>query len=146
MAQAGQVIHGPGGFQLRLVRTGTETDGEVLEMEVTYGGSDALPPEHLHPQQTERFEVLEGTIRAVIDGTEHRYETGETFEVPPGTPHRMGAEQPARMRWETRPALRTAEFFERLYGDGPDSASSAASITEFFAEFNEEIRLTEVAG
>jgi hypothetical protein len=136
------VIKGPGGFELHLVRTGAETDGELLEMEATYPGSDALPPEHLHPQQTERFEVLEGSIRAIIGGTEHRYEAGQVFEVPPGTPHRLGAEEPARMRWETRPALRTAEFFERLFGDGPGSASAAESVPEFFAEFSDEFRLT----
>jgi quercetin dioxygenase-like cupin family protein len=136
------VIKGPGGFELQLVRTGAETSGEVLEMEATYPGSDTLPPEHLHPQQAERFEVLEGSIRAIIGGTEHRYEAGETFEVPPGTRHQMGAEEPARVLWETRPALRTAEFFERLYGDGPDSASAADSIIEFFAEFSDEFRLT----
>ena len=136
------MIKGPGGFELQLVRTGAETDGELLEMEATYPGSDTLPPEHLHPQQTERFEVLEGNIRAIIDGSERRYEAGEVFEVPPGTPHQLGAEEPARMRWETRPALRTAEFFERLFDDGPDSASAAESIPEFFAEFGDEFRLT----
>jgi len=142
VARAGQVIKGPGGFELHLVRTGAETDGELLEMEATYPGSDTLPPEHLHPQQTERFEVLEGNIRAIIDGSERRYEAGEVFEVPPGTPHQLGAEEPARIRWETRPALRTAEFFERLFGDGPDSASAAESIPGFFAEFGDEFRLT----
>ena len=136
------MIKGPGGFELHLVRTGADTGGEVLEMVATYPGSDALPPEHLHPQQTERFEVLEGSIRAIIGGTEHRYEAGETFEIPPGTRHQLGAEEPARMRWETRPALRTAEFFERLFGDGSDSASAAESIAEFFAEFRDEFRLT----
>ena len=114
MAHAGQELEGPDGYRLRLVGTGAETGGEVLEMEATYGRAGALPPEHLHPQQAERFEVLEGTIRAIIDGAEHRYEQGETFEVPAGTPHQMTAEGPARLRWEVRPALRTAEFFERL--------------------------------
>jgi hypothetical protein len=46
------------------------------------------------------------------------------------------------MRWEVRPALRTAEFFERLYGDGPDSAQASGSLAEFMAEFSEEICLT----
>ena len=46
------------------------------------------------------------------------------------------------MRWEVRPALRTAEFFERLYGDGPDSASAAPSPGDFLAEFSDEIRVT----
>jgi hypothetical protein len=54
----------------------------------------------------------------------------------------MASEGPARVRWEVRPALRTAEFFERLHGDGDDSARAAASIAEFLAEFSDEIRMT----
>jgi hypothetical protein len=52
----------------------------------------------------------------------------------------MAAEGPTRMRWEVRPALRTAEFFERLYGSGPDSARELGE--SFFAEFTDEFRLT----
>jgi len=142
MAHAGQEIHGQNGFRLRLVRTAAETGGEVLEMEATYGGTSWLPPEHVHPRQAERFEVLEGTIRTIVGGNERRYGPGETFEVPVGTPHQMTAEGPARVRWEVRPALRTAEFFERLHGEGDDSARAAASIAEFLAEFGDEIRMT----
>ena len=118
----GQVIEGPNGLSLTIERL----DDEVLVMEARYPGDGALPPEH--------FEVADGTLRAVIAGSEHRFEQGETFEVPAGTPHQMGAETPARFRWEVRPALRTAEFFERLYsGDpGPD----------FLEDFSEEVRFT----
>lgn len=142
VAHAGQEIDGPGGFRLRLVRTAAETGGELLEMEASYSGSGLMPPEHLHPRQAERFEVLDGAIRAIVDGAEYGYEAGESFEVPAGTPHQMTAEVPSRVRWEVRPALRTAEFFERLYGDGADSARNAASIAEFLAEFSDEIRIT----
>jgi quercetin dioxygenase-like cupin family protein len=142
MPHAGQVIEGYGGFRLRLVQTAAETDGELLEMEVSYGGTGGLPPEHLHPGQVERFEVLEGTVRTIIDGVERRYRAGEEFEVPAGTPHQMAGDGRARMRWEVRPALRTAEFFERLHGDGPDSASAVPSIADFLAEFGDEIRFT----
>jgi quercetin dioxygenase-like cupin family protein len=134
MAHAGQEIEGQSGFRLRLVRTGAETGGELLEMEATYGGTGALPPEHLHPHQVERFEVLEGAVRAIVGGVERRYGPGEAFEVPAGTPHQMTAEEPSRMRWEVRPALRTAEFFERLYSGG--------SIAALLEEFSEEVRLT----
>jgi quercetin dioxygenase-like cupin family protein len=140
MPQAGQEIEGFGGHSLLLVKTADETGGELLEMEASYSGEAGMPPEHLHPNQAERFEVLEGTMRAIVDGEERVYEVGESFEVPPGTPHQMGAEGPARMRWEVRPALRTAEFFERLYGTGPDSARELGEA--FFAEFAEECRLT----
>jgi quercetin dioxygenase-like cupin family protein len=135
MPHAGQEIHGQDGFHLRLIRTAAETDGELLEMEAAYAGTGAMPPEHLHPNQTERFEVLEGAMRTIIDGTERRYEAGETFEVPRGTPHQMAADGPSRTRWEVRPALRTAEFFEALY------SGAATSNPNFLSEFSDEFRL-----
>jgi quercetin dioxygenase-like cupin family protein len=139
MAHAGQEIGSPGGMRLRFVRTGAETDGELLEMEATYAGDGSMPPMHLHPNQAERFEVLEGSMRTNIGNEERVYEVGEAFEVPPGTPHQMGAERPTRMRWEVKPALRTADFFERLYGEGPDSARQMGE--SFWAEFEDEFRL-----
>src|SRR3954447_10284521 len=140
MAHQGQEIEGFGGHSLLFVKTGEETGGELLEMEASYSGEAGMPPEHLHPKQAERFEVLEGSMRTIIDGEERTYAEGESFEVPPGTPHQMGAEGPARMRWEVRPALRTAEFFERLYGSGPDSAREMGE--SFFTDFAAEFRLT----
>jgi quercetin dioxygenase-like cupin family protein len=140
MAHAGQEIEGFGGHSLKLVKTGDETGGELLEMEASYSGEAGMPPEHLHPNQAERFEVLDGTMRVIIGGEERLYGEGDSFDVPAGTPHQMGAEGPARMRWEVRPALRTAEFFERLYGTGPDSARELGEA--FFVEFDAEFRLT----
>jgi quercetin dioxygenase-like cupin family protein len=142
MAHAGQFIEGHGGFGLRLVQTGAETKGELLEMEAVYSGEAPMPPEHLHPSQVERFEVLEGAMRTIIDGVERRYEPGEPFEVPAGSVHTMAADGPTRTRWQVRPALRTAEFFERLYGTGPGSASQAEDPAAFLAEFSEEIQFT----
>ena len=137
MPHAGQQIDGPGGFRLLLVRV----EGGVLEMEAAYPGGARMPPEHLHPRQAERFEVLEGAVEAVIDGARSRFSAGNVFEVPVGVPHQMApADGPARVRWEVRPALRTAEFFERLYGEGPDSARALGAA--FLEEFSEEIRLT----
>jgi mannose-6-phosphate isomerase-like protein (cupin superfamily) len=88
---------------------------DLLEMEAFYEGTGPLPPAHHHPSQEERFTVLEGRARTVIAGAPRIYETGESFDVPAGTPHQMGGEGPARIHWEVRPALRTAEFFERAY-------------------------------
>lgn len=143
MAVAGEEIHGADGSVLRLITTASDSDGELLEMEASYPGSGFLPPEHFHPNQAERFTVLEGAIRAIVDGAERTYGPGESFDVPAGTPHQMAADVPSRMRWEVRPALRTQQFLERLHGDGPDSARNAASPAEFLAEFSDEVRFTE---
>jgi hypothetical protein len=134
VAEAGQEIEGFGGMRLRLITV----EPDELVMEATYSGEAPMPPSHLHPNQAERFEVLEGAMRTKIGDEERDYEAGEVFEVPTGTPHQMAAQGPTRTRWEVRPALRTAEFFERLYGEGPGSAREMGE--SFFAEFGDVFR------
>jgi mannose-6-phosphate isomerase-like protein (cupin superfamily) len=138
VAQARQEIEGPGGFRLLLVRTGEETGNELLEMEASYAGNGDLPPAHLHPKQVESFEVLEGSVRTVIAGAQRAYAAGESFEVPAATPHQMTADVPARVRWQVRPALRTAEFFERLYAALAGAGEEGVDLLE---EYSDEFRL-----
>jgi quercetin dioxygenase-like cupin family protein len=128
MPHDGQELHGQDGYRLRLI----SISPELLEMEAVYGGTGQMPPLHFHPSQSERFEVLEGTVRTVIAGLERSYEAGESFEVPAGVVHQMAADPPARMRWQVRPALRTAEFFETLY--------SADIPHDFLERFSAEVR------
>jgi quercetin dioxygenase-like cupin family protein len=145
MAQPGEEIRGGGGFRLRFTRTAADTNGELLEMEATYGGTGELPPEHLHPAQVEHFEVLEGAVRTIIRGDEHVYRQGDTFEVPAGTPHQLTSDEPARMRWEVQPALRTEQFFEELYGVGSGGAVGVfLRRTSVLADFRDEFRLTKL--
>ena len=108
MAHSGQDLHGSDGYVLRLV----SIEPELLVMEASYGGTGQFPPKHFHPSQDEHFEVLDGTVRTIVDGEERSYEAGETFDIPAGTVHQLAADPPARLHWEVRPALRTAEFFE----------------------------------
>ena len=116
MAHAGQELHGPDGYVLRLV----SIEPDLLEMEAAYGGTGQFPPRHYHPSQDEHFEVLEGTVRTIVDGVERSHDAGETFDIPAGAVHQLAADPPARLKWEVRPALRTAEFFETVYsGDIP---------------------------
>ena len=132
VAHEGQEVEGPGGVRLRFVQI-TE---ELLEMEQQYPGEGPLPPPHLHPQQAERFTVLDGAVRAVIDGQESRFVAGEVFEVPAGTVHQLGGAGPARLQWEIRPALKSAEFFEELY-----TGAAANDPAAFLERYAEEFRL-----
>jgi uncharacterized cupin superfamily protein len=103
-------------------------------MEAFYSGEGQLPREHLHPIQDERFEVLEGAVRVVIEGEPRRYVAGEAFDIPARTPHQMAGHGVARVRWEVSPSLRTAEFFERAYSDDPGD--------DFLETFADEFQLT----
>ena len=130
MAHEGQELIGHNGFRLKLLRI----TQDVLEMEASYSGKGGLPPEHFHPHQDEHFEVLEGAVRAVVDGEERHYVAGEAFDIPARTPHRMAGDGSARVHWAVRPALRTADLFERTYSDDPGD--------DFLETFAEEFRLT----
>jgi mannose-6-phosphate isomerase-like protein (cupin superfamily) len=138
MPQPGQEIKRANGFVLRIITL----DDELLEMEARYRGDAPLAQSHYHPHQDEHFEVLEGTIHAVIGGVESRHRGGETFVVPAGAPHQMAAEGPTRVRWQVRPALRTAEFFERFYYALDNGFPEGTTREEFLAEYSDVFRLT----
>jgi quercetin dioxygenase-like cupin family protein len=88
-------------------------DADLLEVEASYGPAGRPPPAHLHPRQAERFEVLSGTLTARVAGEERTLSAGDTLDIPAGTAHQMwnSSSEGARVRWETRPAGRTEEWF-----------------------------------
>jgi quercetin dioxygenase-like cupin family protein len=151
MARAGDRLTNPRtGQTLVFRRTSAETAGELVEVEAIYEAGSERPPEHLHPRQEERFEVLEGEMRARVAGEERTLARGDTLTIPPGTPHAMWNEgaAPARLSWQTRPALRTEEFFESFFGLAQDGRVTAAGVPPplhaavLLREYRDEFRLT----
>lgn len=119
----GQVIQWEG-ERLQIVQTGQETNGQVLSMETVREPFEdpnfRLRREdgHVHPLQEERFEIIEGSARFLIDDREVVLQAGESAVVPRNTVHHwmaLGGE-PVRIKAEYRPALETGELFHRLYG------------------------------
>jgi quercetin dioxygenase-like cupin family protein len=80
------------------------------------GGS--VPHAHIHPHQTERFEVLSGTLQGRIGRRAMTVKAGEAIVVPPGVPHtwwnRSDAEVDAII--EFRPALNSEAMFRTIWG------------------------------
>ena len=62
---------------------------DLLEVDGNWGAHGSAPPPHFHPDQDERFEVVEGELTAVVDGKQRTLRPGETLEVPRGAVHRM---------------------------------------------------------
>lgn len=89
---------------------------ELLELEATYEPIEHRPPQHWHPSQDEHFEVLEGTLTAVVDGREVKLRPGDVLDIPRGSVHQMwnsGTER-ARITWQVRPAGRTEQWFRGI--------------------------------
>jgi glyoxylate utilization-related uncharacterized protein len=126
---------------------------EALVVEARYGPTSAAPPEHLHPAQEERFSVLEGTMHTRVAGRERTLRPGDVLDVPAGTPHAMWpGEDGARMRWETRPAGRTAGWFRALdmvwrdAREREDGAPDGAALMRLVGEFSDVFRLAGAPG
>jgi mannose-6-phosphate isomerase-like protein (cupin superfamily) len=92
-------------------------DPLVMEDEVPAGGGRGR--EHVHPSQTESFEVVSGTYTLVVDGEERRLAAGDTAEVPPGSAHKGWTEEGAVLRITFTPALRWEQFVRRLFAGEP---------------------------
>jgi hypothetical protein len=108
---------------------------DLLVMEQAYPSDATGPPPHFHPSQDEHFEVLEGSVKATIDGTDHVFAAGDAFDIPRGTVHTMGPlAGAARIRWEVRPALRTWEFLSEM----PESLEERIA---HVGRYSEEFRL-----
>ena len=94
-----------------------QDDPLVMENEVPAG--DGLRREHLHPEQTEAFEVVSGSYTLLVDGDERTLSAGESAEVPPGAVHCGWTEDGAVLRITFTPALRWEQFVRRLFAGEP---------------------------
>ena len=74
--------------------------------------------EHLHPELTERFTVLEGELTVKRNGVTSTLHAGETMEIPPGTWHDWwnAAGRDALVRVEITPGERFTHMIETLFG------------------------------
>ncbi len=118
------------GSRLIVRKSGAETDGKLLEMEAIYPPQSAAPPYHFHPSQEENFKVLQGSFQTIIGGMEKIYEAGESYSVPVNTPHLMHniSDEEGRLLWQVRPALRTQEFLETMWGLEADEEAGAGGV------------------
>jgi quercetin dioxygenase-like cupin family protein len=115
-----ELVDGATGMRLLVRHAASETSGRFVEWEAAYPPGSPEPPVHFHPNQWERFEVLEGAMVVRLDGVVRTLRAGDRLEVPPGTPHSMwnGSAESTRLLWRTEPALRTEDFFAAAFSLG----------------------------
>jgi quercetin dioxygenase-like cupin family protein len=118
MIHAGDRLENPvTGEVLIFHRTSAQTDGRSVLVETIVRPDGFVAAAHVHPSQTERFEVLEGLLGLRVDGEERLAKPGDVAVVEPGTPHRFwnAGEGDARFLCEVSPALQFESLIETMF-------------------------------
>ena len=94
------------GSEFRITKAGGDTNGEYLEMEWFLPPSTQMPPKHIHPQQREDYEVVEGAFEVFVRDGWQTVRAGESASAPAGEVHtfRVG-DKAVRVRNVHAPAL-----------------------------------------
>src|SRR3954468_17356250 len=117
MITRGQTLENPvTGERFRFTHTAASTGGELLAFDLALRPGGAVPMPHVHPRQTERFEVTSGRMRFRVGLRTVTTGPGDVVEVAPGVMHSFAnaGEEEARLGVEVRLALRMEEMFAEV--------------------------------
>jgi len=123
---SGETIENPvTGERVTFHKTSRDTGGEyvVIEAAVAPGGGVAA---HVHPYQTEEFEILSGSVEFRTNGDKVLAGEGDSVTVEPGTIHRfrnVGADE-ARFVTKVSPALEFESFLETMFALAADGKTN----------------------
>jgi len=112
--QPGQTVENPvTGERFIFTSTAASSGGELLAFDFALRPGGAVPMPHVHPVQTERFEVVSGRMRFRVGRRTVVAGPGDVVVVEPGVAHSFAnaGEDEARLRVEVRPALAMEDMF-----------------------------------
>jgi quercetin dioxygenase-like cupin family protein len=152
MAHRGETIENPlTGERMTFLKTTAETNGRSFEFEFVAPPGWTVP-EHIHPYQQERTEMVSGELSGRVAGGGFRLLPGEVRVVPSGVVHAWrnpSEEEEARFSVEFSPALNMESGFEtawRLARDGKATKTglpkNPLQLVVFANEHKDEVFLT----
>lgn len=151
MAKPGDVIVNPRtGQTMKFLKTSADTNGELLQIDCFNKPSSVKEPEHIHPFQENRFEIVSGSLTFCIAGVERQVNAGEVISIPPNVPHFFwnGSKEEAHYIQEFRPALHIEFFFHTLFDLASNGKLNRQGLPNLFymavfvPHFWNEIRVT----
>jgi quercetin dioxygenase-like cupin family protein len=127
MIHAGDTIENPvTGERMHFRKTSRETNGELVEIELTLQPNGFVAAAHVHPYQSERFEILAGTIEFQVGKERITAGAGDVVVVEPGRRHKFRnvGDDEARFVAQVRPALQFEQLIETMFGLAADGKTS----------------------
>jgi mannose-6-phosphate isomerase-like protein (cupin superfamily) len=131
MIRTGDTIENPvTGERITFLATSADTDGEAVVIETVVQPDGFVAAGHVHPFQSERFAVVEGTLGLKAGGKKMTLEQDEVTTVAPGTSHRFwnAGESDVRFVAEIRPALQFESLLETMFALAADGKTSAKGL------------------
>ena len=115
-------------------RTSEQTNGESVLVETIVQPHGFVAAAHVHPHQTERFEVVQGLLGLRVGDEELVARPGDVAVVAPGTPHRFwnAGEEEARFFCEVRPALQFESLIETMFTLAADGKTNRKGLPSPF--------------
>jgi quercetin dioxygenase-like cupin family protein len=131
MIRTGDSIENPvTGEKVKFQQTSADSGGELVIAEVRLEPGGAAAGVHVHPNQTETFEILDGTLGFRL-GCERVFKTtGDTVIVNAGTAHTFWntGEGQARFLCEIRPALGFERLLETMFALARDGKTNSRGL------------------
>ena len=129
MAKAGdELLNSVTGLRTVFRKTAEETSGELLQVDWIGEPGWTTGPDHVHPRQEERFEVLSGRLGLRVGGVERVHSAGDVVVAPAGAPHAAwnAGDGEVHVLVDFRPVLRSEIAFETLAGLARDGKTNGA--------------------
>jgi len=127
LIRTGDTIENPiTGERITFLATSRDTDGDAVVIETVVQPDGFVAAAHVHPSQSERFAVAEGTLGLKVGGKELTLEAGDVAIVEPGTPHKFWnkGDRPVRFVCEVRPALQFESLLETMFALAADGKTN----------------------
>ena len=115
--QAADVMVDSRGGRIEVWPCGRPANGAHYRMELFLPIGARVSPEHFHPHQEERLEVVSGRLAVRLEGRLVRLGAGESLVIPPGVRHRLAndLDRETHIREEFVPGLEIHRFFAALF-------------------------------
>lgn len=149
--QGDKITNARTGQVMVFLKTGAETNGEILQIECFSPPTAAKEPEHIHPLQESKFKILSGALTFSIAGKETIVRAGQSVTIPANVPHFFwnSGDSTAHYIQEFRPALGIDGFFETFFALSRDGKLNDKGIPNLLhgsiimLKYKNEIRVTK---
>ncbi|HET8529228.1 MAG TPA: cupin domain-containing protein [Gaiellaceae bacterium] len=123
MIQPGDVLANEAtGETIAFLEAAEQTDGAYTLIECTVEPGGGVPMAHVHPYQSETFEVISGELSLRAGRDRVVAQAGDVVTVEPGRVHKFwnATAYPVTFRCTVAPALEFERFIETLFALGAD--------------------------